>query len=160
MIGAHAGTLAFVPLCVLARPRANLLLAIGLDDVNLAVALQRPINEVVEPGLRQLPISVIAADLFRCHSPAVLQPLPVVVSKRESHAKLLATPGPAQDDRCWLLFPNIVEGEPRHKTPTANRRRSLVTSAATRENLPVSRWLPPHGGSRSGSEARYGFYRR
>src|SRR5690606_32127118 len=82
MVGAHARTLAFVPQGFLARPRADLLLAIGLDDVGLAVALQRPINEVVEPGLRQLPISLIAADPLRRRSLAVPQPLPIVVSKR------------------------------------------------------------------------------
>jgi len=71
-----------VTLCFLACSRADLLLAIRLDDVNLAVAPQRPIDEVVEPGFWQLPIGVIAADPLRCRSPAVLQPLPIVVGKR------------------------------------------------------------------------------
>ena len=99
MVGAHARTLAFVPQCFLARPRADLLLAIGLDNVDLAVALQRPIDEVVEPGLRQLPIGVRAPNPFRCRAPAVLQPLPIVVGKWQSHPKLLTTAGPAQYDR-------------------------------------------------------------
>ena len=70
MVGAHAGALAFVPLRFLARSRADLLLAIRLDDVDLAVALQRPINEVVEPRLRQLPIGLRAP----IHSGAVRRP--------------------------------------------------------------------------------------
>jgi hypothetical protein len=40
MVGAHAGALAFMPLCFLARPRADLLLAIRLDDEELAVAFR------------------------------------------------------------------------------------------------------------------------
>jgi hypothetical protein len=53
MIGPYTRALAFVTACFLAGRRANLLLAIGLDDMDLAVvAQQRPIDEVVEPGFR------------------------------------------------------------------------------------------------------------
>ncbi len=114
MIGTHARALALVPQCFMARPRADLLLAIGLDDIDFAVTPQRPINKIVEPRLRQLPIRVIAADPLRRRSPAVLQPLPIVVRELQSHSKLLTAPSPAQHDRRCLLFPDVIEGEPLH----------------------------------------------
>lgn len=52
---AHAGTLAFMSLRIPAGGGADFLRAIGLDDVELAVAGEKASDEVIEPGLRQLP---------------------------------------------------------------------------------------------------------
>lgn len=112
MVGTHTRALAFVTLCFLARSRADLLRAIRLDNIDLAVTPQRPIDEIVEPGLWHLPIGVCPADPFRCRPPAVLQPLPIVIGKRQSNPKFLTTSGPTQNDRNWLLIPDIVETEP------------------------------------------------
>lgn len=98
----------------LAGPRADSVLAVGLDDVDVARAQQRPSNEVIEPELRQLPISLCPANPFGRRSPAVLQPLPIVIGKRQPHPKPLTTPSPAQNDRNWFLLPHVVESEPLH----------------------------------------------
>lgn len=65
----------------LACSRADLLLAVGLNDVDLAISDQRSIDEVIEPGFRQLPVSFCAADPFGSSSPPVLKPVAIVVGE-------------------------------------------------------------------------------
>ncbi len=109
MIGAHARTLAFMPQCFLARQCADLLLAVGLDNIDFAVSQQSSIDAVVEPCLWQLPVRVIAADPFRLRSPAVLQPLPITIGERQSHSELLTTSGSTEQDGNLLLLPDVAK---------------------------------------------------
>lgn len=69
---------------LLAGARAYLLLAVRLDNVDLAKTLQSPIHEVIEPRFRQLPISVLATDPFGLGSSTVLQPVPIRLRKWQS----------------------------------------------------------------------------
>lgn len=109
MIGAHARTLAFMPQRFLARQRADLLLAVGLDNIDFAVSQQGSIDALIEPCLWQLPVRVIAADPFRLRSPAVLQPLPITIGERQSRSELLTTSGSTQQDGNLLLLPDVAK---------------------------------------------------
>ncbi|MGY4408477.1 hypothetical protein ACVWW4_000213 [Bradyrhizobium sp. LB7.1] len=109
MIGAHARTLAFMPQRFLARQRADLLLAVGLDNIDFAVSQQGSIDAVIEPCLWQLSVRVIAAHPFRLRSPAVLQPLPITIGERQSHSELLTTSGSTQHDGNLLLLPDVAK---------------------------------------------------
>lgn len=56
VIEAHARTFALMPDSVLTRWGAFLLLAVRLNNVDLAVLRQRPFDEIVEPSFRQFPV--------------------------------------------------------------------------------------------------------
>ena len=99
---------------LLAGARAYFLLAVRLDNVDLAKTLQGPIYEIIEPRFRQFPISVPTTDPFGLGPSTVLQPLPIRLSKWQSHPQTLPLSGASQDDRGLLLIPNIVEREPIH----------------------------------------------
>lgn len=123
MIGAHARTLAFMPQRFLARQRADLLLAVGLDNIDFAVSHQGSIDALIEPCLWQLPVRVIAADPFRLRSPAVLQPLPITIGERQSRSELLTTSGSTQQDGNLLLLPDVAKCKTVHNQQLIFHRR-------------------------------------
>lgn len=106
MVYPHARALAFVSFSIHAGGRALLLLPVGLDHVKLAVPLQCPIDEIVEPVLRKLPIA-LAIDPRHRRLADLVQPLPVVLCKGEAHAKLMALLRSPDDDRNLLLTPHF-----------------------------------------------------
>lgn len=91
-----------------ARWRADFLLTIRLDNVDLAVSLQGTIDKIIEPGLRQFPVFLIATTPYRLSDPAVSQPFAIAVVERQTHAQQLARTAPPQDDRYFSLLPNLI----------------------------------------------------
>lgn len=113
---AHARALAFMPYCILTRRRAFLLLAIGLDDINLAVHMQASLDKVVEPSLGQLPIP-LRRDPGRSITPPVLQPLPVCFPVGQTNTQQLSLSCSPQDDRNIFLAPDKTQRLSVHVRP-------------------------------------------
>lgn len=84
--------------------RAFLLLTVGLDHIELAIALQGSIDEVAEPVLRKLPIALAIDPCHRRFTDRV-EPLPVIVGIGEAYAKLIALFRSPNDDGNLLLNP-------------------------------------------------------
>lgn len=121
VIEAHAGTLALMTDRVLARRGAFFLLAIRLDNIDFAVFGQRPLDEIIEPGFRQFPV-FLAVGPDRGRSPAVLKPLAVRFSKRDTHTQALPFSRPTQYDRYPFLPPDIFQRELVHFLPSLPNR--------------------------------------
>lgn len=107
MMEAHAGALALVPGRILTCRGAFLLLAVGLNNVELAVFDQRPLDEIVESSLRQFPVFLTSNPSGR-RSPAILKPLAVRLRVRKTNPQSLPLARPPQYDRYSLLLPDIV----------------------------------------------------
>ena len=93
---------------VLTRGRAFLLLTVGLNNVNLAIFDQRPLDEIVEPSFRQFPIFLAGNPNGRC-SPIILKPLAIGLREGNTNAQVLPLSRPPQNDRYSLLPPNIAQ---------------------------------------------------
>ena len=93
---------------ILTRGSAFLLLAVGLDDINSAVTLQRPIDKIVKPRLWQLPASIFIYPLRRTPS-RVLQPFPIVVGIRKSGSQLLSFFATPQNYGSLFLVSNLAQ---------------------------------------------------
>lgn len=93
---------------VLTRGGAFLLLAVRLNNVDLAVLGQRPLDEIVEPSFRQFPVFLVV-NPDRGRSPAILKPLAVRFREGETNTQALPFSRPTQYDRYPLLPPDILQ---------------------------------------------------
>jgi hypothetical protein len=125
VVGAHAGALTVVALGVPAGRCTLLQFLVELDDVDLAVALQRLVDEPIEPGSRRLP--PLPGRIPRWLIPAVTPyPLPVVLSIGHADKQRLARPL-VEDDRHpglrpYPLEPDIQFGHDDPATPSVSFR--------------------------------------
>lgn len=104
---AHAGALTFVTGRIPTSRRAFLLLAIGLNDIDLAEFLETLRDERVEPGLRGFPEAALLVPLG-IGTTLAADPSSVGDLIWQSHPEAMPRP-PPQQDRNLLLIPDAPE---------------------------------------------------
>lgn len=93
---------------ILTRGGAFLLLTVGLNNVDLAILDQRPLDKIVEPSFRQFPV-FLAGNPNGRRSAIILKPLAIRFREGKSNAQALPISRPPQYDRYPLLPPDIVQ---------------------------------------------------
>jgi hypothetical protein len=104
---AHAGALTFVAGRIPTSRRAFLLLAIGLNDIDLAELFETLRNERIEPGLRGFPEAALLVPLG-IGTTLAADPSSVGDLIWQSHPEPMSRP-PPQQDRNLLLIPDAPE---------------------------------------------------
>ena len=87
---------------------ANLLLAIGLYDIQLAILSKGSVDEVIEPSLGHFPVLFAREPSWRARS-VVPEPTAIISGIWQPYAELLTFTGPTKDHRnIPLLPPDII----------------------------------------------------
>lgn len=107
MVPAHAGATTFMAACIHTPTGALLLLAIGLDYVELAIAIKCRVYKTIEPSLREFPVSALSNHPVCVRFPQRVHPSRGGGTFWHAHPKLFMKTITAKNDWNSSLFPDL-----------------------------------------------------